>query len=300
MKKIVLLVLGLIMSGFVFADEIAPTTSAVADIQALEKSFGGKIGVYAIDTNSKTIVSYRANERFPVQSTLKLMGVAALLKQSEEGKISIHEKIHYTEKDLAAYPWHPITGKYVRQGMSLEDLGEAAVSYSDNPAMNLIILHLGGTEFINQFAQSIGNHSFNVKHLEGQLNSDPNNPEDSSTPKDMARSIRKIVLGNALSPASRSKLLSWLENDKTGNQRIRAGTPNGWIVADKTGSGDYGVANDVGVLWSPYCRPVVLSIYTNQPQKDAKRREDILASVTNIIFEQVVKKDACFNAPFVA
>ena len=227
------------------------------------------------------------------------MGVAALLKQSEEGKISIHEKIHYTEKELAAYPWHPITGKYLRQGMTLEDLGEAAVSYSDNPAMNLIIFRMGGTDYINQFARSIKNNSFNVQHIEGQMNSDPNNPEDSATPKDMARSIRKIALGNVLAPASRSKLLSWLENDKTGNQRMRAGTPNGWIVADKTGSGDYGVANDVGVLWSPYCRPVVLSIYTNQPQKDATRREDIIASVTNIIFQQVVKKDPCFNAPFV-
>lgn len=297
--KILFLLFSLILASPVFAEEIMPTTSTIADIQALEKSFGGKIGVYAIDTNRKAIIAYRANERFPVQSTLKLMGVAALLKQSEEGKLSIHEKIHYTEKDLAAYPWHPITGKYLHQGMSLEDLGEAAVSYSDNPAMNLIIFRMGGTDYINQFAQSIKNYSFNVQHIEGQMNSDPNNAEDSATPKDMARSIRKIVLGNVLAPASRSKMLSWLEDDKTGNQRIRAGTPNGWIVADKTGSGDYGVANDVGVLWSPYCRPIVLSIYTNQPQKDAKRREDVLASVTSIIFKEVAKKDPCFNAPFV-
>jgi len=35
--------------------------------------------------------------------------------------------------------------------------------------------------------------------------------------------------------------------NKTGGGRLRAGLPGDWAVGDKTGSGDFGTTNDVGV-----------------------------------------------------
>ena len=32
---------------------------------------------------------------------------------------------------------------------------------------------------------------------------------------------------------------------------MRAGLPPGWTTADKTGSGDYGSTNDVGIAYGP-------------------------------------------------
>ena len=140
----------------------------------LEKSFDGKIGVYALDTNNNQTIAYRADERFPVQSTSKLMAVAALLKQSEKDKKLLQEKIVYTQKDLVS--WHPVTGKYVTSSMTLEELSEAAMSYSDNVAMNLITKKLGGPKSVTDFASSMGNKTFNIEHYEGELNSNPKKP----------------------------------------------------------------------------------------------------------------------------
>ena len=67
-------------------------------LEQIEKKFDGKIGVYAIDTNNNKIISNRANERFPVQSTMKLMGVAALLKRSETNINLLQEKITAQKK----------------------------------------------------------------------------------------------------------------------------------------------------------------------------------------------------------
>jgi beta-lactamase class A len=53
-------------------------------------------------------------------------------------------------------------------------------------------------------------------------------------------------------------------------------------VGDKTGSGSYGSTNDVGVLWPPAGAPIVLSVYLTFPQKDAKGRNDVIASATRI------------------
>lgn len=262
-------------------------------LRSMEKDFDGKIGVYALDTNTNQIIAYRANERFPIQSTMKLLVASDLLKKSEKDKNILHVKIHYTKKDLIF--WAPVTRKYVANGMSFEELAEAAISYSDNPAANLLTKKLGGPGAITNFAHSIGNKSYNLTHYDGYLNSSPDNKEDTSTPENMAVSMQKLTLGNILSASEREKLITWLRNNTVGYKRIRAGTPLGWVVADKTGSGDFGVANDVGILWAPQCKPIVLAIYTVRNKKEAERREDIIASATSIVMDAFSKSDNCFE-----
>lgn len=262
-------------------------------LEKLEKSFDGKIGVYAIDTNNNQIIAYRADQRFPVQSTMKLIGVSALLKQSEKDKGLLQGKIHYTKADLVS--WSPVTGKYIETGMTLEALSEATMSYSDNMATNLIIKKIGGLKSITDFAHSIGNETFNIEHYEPNLNSNPQDQQDTSTPKDMAISLQKLTLGNVLAESQRTQLVTWMRNNTTGNKRIRAGIPLGWAVADKTGSGAYGIANDIGLVWSPSCKPMVLAIYTIQNKQDAKTRDDIVASTASIVFDEFAKNDPCFR-----
>lgn len=44
--------------------------------------------------------------------------------------------------------------------MMIKELREAAMSYSDNAATNILITRLGGAKSINEFAKSIGAHRF--------------------------------------------------------------------------------------------------------------------------------------------
>jgi beta-lactamase class A len=81
--------------------------------------------------------------------------------------------------------------------------------------------------------------SFNVKHYDGDLNENPNKKDDTATPKDMAISVQKLTLGNVLTQPQRMLLVTWMRNNTTGYKRIRAGTPIGWVVAEKTGGGLY-------------------------------------------------------------
>lgn len=260
-------------------------------LQKLEKNFDGKIGVYAVDTTNNQIIAYRADERFPVQSTFKLIAVSALLKNSD--KNTLQQKIHYKKEDLIF--WHPVTGNYLNSGMTLKALSEAAMTYSDNTAANLILKKIGGPKLVTDFARSIGNETFNIKHYEPNLNSDPTNEDDTSTPKDMAISLQKLTLGDVLTQSQRRQLISWMRNNVTDYKRIRAGVPIGWAVSDKTGSGDYGIANDIGILSSPVCKPIVLAIYTVRNKQDAKSREDVVATVTSIVMEQFAKNNPCFK-----
>ena len=281
------------LSAFANKEAVNDTTFQKS-LEKVERSFDGKIGVYAIDTNNNQILAYRADERFPFQSTFKLLGAAALLQKSDHDKKLLKERIKYTEKDLLS--WHPITGKYVKSGMTLEGLAAATVSYSDTSAINLIIKKFGGPTFITKFARSIGNKSFNLVHNEPNLNSNPNYPDDTVTPKDMAISVEKLTQGHILTKRQQAQLVTWMMNTTTSYKRMRAAAPLAWVVADKTGSGNYGVANDIGIMWSPSCKPIVLAIYTEGTKQAAKSREDIVATTTAMILNEFAKNNTCFGA----
>lgn len=97
-----------------------------------------------------------------------------------------------------------------------------------------------------------------------------------------------MTLRKILAPSQRSQLLTWMKNNTTGNARIRAGVPKEWIVADKTGSGDYGITNDIGLIWPPKHAPIVIVIYFLQNQKNAAYREDVIASATRIVIHDLI------------
>lgn len=260
---------------------------------SIEHEYQLKIGVYALDTNNGNVITYHANDRFPFQSTCKFMGVAALLAQESHSHL-LQKKVLIRPQDLLF--WHPISGKYVNQSVALQTLAEGALSYSDNPAINIIINQLGGLKAINQFAQSIGNSSFKMEHLEINLNSNPEKDADTSTPQDMGLSVQKILLGTVLNAEGKALLVDWMRNNTTGYKRIRAGVPLGWAVADKTGSGSYGIANDIGIAWSPACKPVVLSIFTISDKSNAHPNDEVIAKITHALFDEFEQHDACYQA----
>lgn len=274
----------------------APLGTNPIDIEdrltSIEHQQGVKIGLYAYDTNNKHVIAHHAEERFPFQSTFKMIGVGALLYQDDRKPI-IDKKVSITPQDMVS--WHPISGKYINKDVPLKVLAEGAIAYSDNTAINKIIEQIGGINQINRFARISQNPSFKLKHIESNLNSDPKKEMDTATPKDMAASVQHLLLGDVLSQGNRSLLKSWMQNNTTGYKRIRAGVPLGWTVADKTGSGSFGVANDVGMAWSANCKPIILSIYTYKPEKTAKTSDAAIAEVTQAVMNSFAQHNPCFN-----
>ncbi|CNL64176.1 class A beta-lactamase BlaA [Yersinia proxima] len=252
----------------------------------LEQSANGRLGIAMINTANGSKILYRGAQRFPFCSTFKFMLVAAVLGQSQSQPNLLNKHINYHESDLLSYA--PITRKNLAHGMTVSELCAATIQYSDNTAANLLIKQLGGLAAVNQFARSIGDQMFRLDRWEPDLNTAlPNDPRDTTTPAAMAASMNKLVLGDALLPAQRSQLATWLKGNTTGDATIRAGAPADWMVGDKTGSGDYGTTNDIAVLWPTKSAPIVLVVYFTQREKNAKSRHDVLASATKIILSQI-------------
>lgn len=262
-----------------------PAWANTDKLKKLEASFDGYIGISAINTANNMRIQYRADQRFQIQSTFKLMVVGAILKVSMTDNHLLQKKVTYGKQDLVT--WSPVTEKHIVEGMTIEELCKAAMMYSDNTAANLLIKQLGGTAVVNNFARSIGDNAFRLEHLEGNLKK-----SDSSTPEAMEKTLQRLTLGDILAPFQREQLITWMKQNTTGDARIRAGVPKGWVVADKTGSGDYGISNDIAVIWPAEHPPIVVAIYTIQNKKGAQRRNDIIVSATRILLDEFAKADS--------
>lgn len=86
-------------------------------------------------------------------------------------------------------------------------------------------------------------------------------------------------LQSALVKASSEQLKAWLLANKTGNARLRARLPAGWRVGDKTGSGERGSTNDVGILWPPNSAPIVVAAYLTETAAPADWRNETPADL---------------------
>lgn len=255
---------------------------AQARLAALETESGGRLGVFAINTADGTQLSHRSNERFPVCSTFKAVAAAAILERNMRESDLLQQRIKYTQVELVTYS--PITEKYLGGGMTVAELCAAAIQYSDNTAGNMLIKILGGPPAVTAFARSIGDNEFRLDRWETELNTAiPGDARDTTTQAAMAATVQKLVLGDTLAPPQRDQLQAWLRGNTTGATRIRAGVPAGWVVGDKTGGGDYGANNDVGVLWPPGKPPIALALYMTQREKDAKPKNEVLAEATRVV-----------------
>ncbi len=243
-----------------------------------------EIGLSAIETYNNTHINFNANKRFPMDSTSKLMTVSAILKKSESDPDLLKQRIFFTKADVEKSGYAPITSKHIKSGMTVAELCAASLEYSDNAAVNQLMKILRGPNKVTQFARSIGDKKYFLVRWEPKLNSAiPHDKRDTTTPSAMADSVQKLVLGNALNYSRRKLLQDWLKHCKTGTNRIRAGVPHDFIVADKTGTGDYGSIGDIGVIWRTHGKPVVLVVYVRQNEKNAHTSDKVIAGATRIV-----------------
>lgn len=261
---------GLSMAGFALsplAGWAAPrSTQGSGDDEtlwrAIEAEVGGRFGVAVLDTGSGHIAGHRLDERFPMCSTFKWVAAAKVLQRVDAGQEELQRRIRFGREVLLSHS--PVTEQRVGgDGMTLAELCAATITVSDNAAGNLILDSFGGPAALTRYVRGLGDAVTRLDRNEPTLNeSIPGDPRDTTSPRAIAGLLRKLLLGDALSAASRAQLRLWMEATETSDRRLRAGLPAGWRLASKTGTGPRGSTNDVGVYWPPDGRPpLVVAVY---------------------------------------
>jgi beta-lactamase class A len=250
----------------VLADTTVPPIGERID--ALQRRNNTKIGVYAVNLDTGSTVAHLDAESFAMCSTFKGYAAARVLQMVQQGELTLDRQI-YVDPKQTALPNSPRTAPNSGGQMTLAELCAAAVQVSDNAAANLVLQTIGGPSAITDFARSIGDPRTRLDRWEIDLNSAiPGDPRDTSTPNALGNGYRTLLTGDVLAPPQRQQLEDWLRGNETSS--IRAGLPEGWSTADKTGNGDYGSTNDIGIAYGPQGQKLLLAIMTRSQANDPK------------------------------
>lgn len=251
---------------------------AIADFQT---RYGGRVGVAVIDSARPGLDAVAGDTRFPICSTFKVLAAAGLLARVDAGRERLTRRVRYGQRDLVVYS--PVTARHVDDGLTLAAIARAAVERSDNTAANLLLDAVGGPAGLTHFLRGLGDNTTRIDGHEPLCRAfDTVSVRNTTTPRAMAITLQRLLIGPALSPASRRRLRGWMISSRTGASRLRAGLPAGWRVGDKTGSGLHATANDVAIVWPPRGAAWLIAAYSTGSRGDARTRNAMLAGLAHI------------------
>jgi len=252
-----------------------PAETVPLDLAALEAELDLRIGLVAVDTGSGRTVEHRADERFAHASTFKVLVAAAVLEGSTAAELD-EVVLPVTQDDLVHHS--PVATTRVGDGMTLRELGDAAVRVSDNAATNLLLEHVGGPPGLQAAVRAFGDSTTRLDRWEPEMSEAvPGDERDTSTPRALAADLRLLVVDDGLEPEDRTVLDGWLRSSETGAGLVRAAVPDGWEVASKSGTGGYGNRNDVAVVRPPGRSPIVVAVLTRQDEPDDEPSDEAVA-----------------------
>lgn len=256
----------------------------------MESDYGVNLGIYAYDTGTDKEITYNADERFAYCSTFKALISGVVLQRYPVDKLK--EVIKYSKKDMLSYA--PVTKNNVDKGMTIEELCNAAVRFSDNTAANLLFNLIGGPSGFKASLNALGDKVTEPERLEPELNSAiPGESRDTSTPRQLAKDLKEYTTGSVLTDDKKKILIDWMSGNATGDTLIRAGAPKGWTVADKSGAGSYGTRNDIAIVTPPNGKPIFVAILSNKNEKAAKYEDKTIAEASKIVFDYFKQDEKC-------
>lgn len=256
------------------------------------------LGVTAVHLETGRRISVRGDERFPMGSVYKFPIALAVLKQVDEGKLSLAQDVRIEPKDFGP-GWSPMrdaaNGKAFHA--SIGRLVEAMVVTSDNTACDGLLKLVGGPAVVTKRLRDLGVKDIRVDRSESEMSIDLHkdgghaqyavDPRDTSTPNAMVELLLKLWnKRDGLSAESHALLFQHMVDSPTGPRKLRAAVPQGWTVAHKTGSMP-GTSNDVGILVSPDGKThIAIAIFTKARTSAEEVADGDIAEVTRAVLQE--------------
>jgi beta-lactamase class A len=271
----------------VLADPGEPMPPLGERIGVLERRHDAVVGVYATNLGTGRTVDHRSQDTFAMCSTFKCYLAGLVLSMVGRGERSLDQRLYVDPAGIL--PNSPRTEPRAGADMSIAELCQAILQVSDNAGANILLRDVGGPPAVTAFARSIGDPRSRLDRFETELNSAvPGDVRDTSTPAALAGGFRALLAGDVLAPAQGQLLGDWMRANETSS--MRAGLPINWTSADKTGSGDYGTTNDVGVTYGPKGQRVLLAVMTRSASDnpDADNMRPLIGEVTAAVFPELL------------
>jgi beta-lactamase class A len=232
-------------------------TKLDADLGREAEGLNGVMGYFIQDLETGERFEHQADLVFPTASSIKLAVLLELMREDQEGKLSLGEKhtLRHSET-VAGGPILYMLGDGTAT-MTLADVATFMVVLSDNSATNILIERLGMAK-VNARLASSGFHQTHLRRKMMDLEAARQGNENVSTPRELSELLVKLRAGEALDPAHTKRYLALLALPK--DSLFNKALPAGAVIEDKPGALE-GVRCDAGIIEIPG-HPFVITVMT--------------------------------------
>jgi len=228
-----------------------------AAIHDVDQHLEGVMGVAIEDLTTGDQFFLHDNEVFAQASSIKIVILADLDLQAQQGKLKLTDLYTVQASDLV--PDSDIMGGLTPgvTRVTLRDLATMMVAVSDNSATNVLIDRLG-MDNVNAMLDSLGLAHTRLRRKMMDLEAAKQGRENISTPREMMRLLGAIYRGKVLDKESIANFFKVLSTNK--DSWIPRDLPAEVKIANKPGSLE-GVRNDSGIVFVAG-RPYVICVMT--------------------------------------
>ena len=242
------------------------------DLARIVGGFDGRVGA-CIQAGEK-VSCIRGEERFSLQSVMKLVVGIAVLQDVDEGRRRLDDAVTVRLEDRSLHV-QPLARLVGPSGFrtTIGDLVRRAIVDSDSAATDFLVAQLGGPSAVQSVLRAKGIAGIRVDRDERHLQTEivgltwrpeyvdatvlehavqavPDarrqeayaryqaDPRDTATPRAMVAILSRLVRRELLSASSTEYLLQAMKECHAFPDRLKAGLPLGWAIAHKTGTSD--------------------------------------------------------------
>lgn len=262
------------------------------ELSSVIAPFQGTVGIAIIDLQNNDTLTVHNTTHFPMMSVYKLPQAIAVLQKADNGTLLLQEKIRITKDMLDDFTWSPLKKQHPGDTVELtiKELIGYTISYSDNLACDVLFERLGGTKTVHNFLQKSGFAHIVVKNTEREMGKDISLMyENSSTPFEICRLLKKLYEKELLSDSSTAFLLECMTTNFTSSARLKGLLSSEYTIAHKTGTNVSDslvyACNDVGIVSFPHGKKLAISVFTMNAKETYSASENIIAKITKIIVD---------------
>jgi beta-lactamase class A len=253
----------------------------------------GRVGVAAVVLETSEAVSLNPRDHFPMQSVYKLPIAMAVLRQVDEGKLKLEQRVRVEKSDYLRQGQHsPIRDKNPKGvELSVAELVRYAVSESDGTASDVLLKLVGGAGAVSEYLKGIQVSELVVANSEREIGRDwETQYRNWASPEGATALLRALHERRGLSEQSQALLMKVLTESTPGPNRLKGLLPAGTAVAHKTGTsgtqgGTTAATNDIGLLTLPNGKHVALAVFVSDSPADLATREAVIAKIARAVWD---------------
>ena len=246
---------------------------------------GGRCGVAVAHVETGRGAAFEGDTPLPLYSVFKLPLAVEVLKEVEEGRLSLEQKIHVEAEEAAPGVKENSALWQKASDRTLRELLEFSIARSDNTSTDKMLELVGGPDAVTRRMRALGLQNIEVRASTKEFLKSKDAHPNTGTAADLARLLVMLQKGEALAPPQTEVLLGIMARTVTGDRRLRAGVPAGTPVADKTGSGP-STTNDVGVITLPGDRGhLALAVLLDGSKLPPEQQEALIAEVARAAYD---------------